>query len=96
MNNPNDNPQQRQSKQDLYAFGLPSYAVNQITGMLQDGKSMEETMSYTKLALAALGIIAGPLIIRSLIGRTAKSFKKDVPTKQVQKPNAPKKSPPGS
>ena len=96
MNNPNDTDEQRQSKQDLYTFGLPSYAVNQITGMLSEGKSIEETMSYAKLALAALGIIAGPLLLRSIIGRTAKSFKKDAPIKQVQKKNAPKKSPPGS
>ena len=74
MNNPNDTDEQRRSKQDLYSFGLPSYAVNQITGMLQEGKSMEETMSYTKLALAALGIIAGPMLIRSLVGKTAKTF----------------------
>lgn len=97
MNNPNDTEQQRQSKIDLYTFGLPSYAVNQVTGMLQDGKSFQETYDYLKQAIAAIGIIATPLLIGSLIGKTSKAFRKtDKPTKEVQKKDAPRKSPPGS
>ena len=105
MNNPSDNAMQRQAKQDLYTFGLPSYAVNQITGMLTDGKSEKETLDYTKLALGALGIYAAPKVLVSLITATGKAFSKNLTkamtsfkktTKETQKKNARRKSPRGS
>ena len=105
MNNPNDNDMQRQAKQDLYTFGLPSYAVNQITGMLTDGKSEKETLDYTKLALGAMGIYAAPKVLVSLITATGKAFSKNLTramttfkksTRETQKKNTRKKSPPGS
>lgn len=92
INNPNDTTQQRQAKGEMLAFGLPSYAANQILGMLQSDKSMPQILDYAKGAAAVAGVIATPFVLKSLIGtvqETLSPIKNPPKTGRRKKPKVP-------
>jgi hypothetical protein len=76
VNNPNDSPETRQNKQDLFSFGFPGFGVSQLTKLAEDGASEKQMMDAAKLIAGAVGIIAAPRLLTMLVGSTMRAAAK--------------------
>ena len=76
LTNPNDSPETRQNKQDLYSFGFPGFGVSQLTKLAEDGASQKQMMDAAKLVAGAVGIVAAPRLLTMLVGSTMRAAAK--------------------
>jgi hypothetical protein len=86
LNNPNDSPETRQNKQDLYSFGFPGFGVSQLTKLAEDGASEKQMMDAAKLIAGAVGIIAAPKLLTMLVGSTMRAAAKRSAASLLKKP----------
>lgn len=71
--NPGDTPEQIQAKVELKELGIPSYVINQLMGMTEQGKSTEERIQYLKNTLPVGLIALGGAFITTILGVAARA-----------------------
>ena len=89
LQNPNDTLNQQQAKQDIYALGVPSWVMNQLLAMSDEGASSEKIEQSARNLLAPLGLGLGgfamSILANKLVPKAAKVQPKQSP-KPAKKP----------